>query len=97
MLEYDGVGQKSKARGKTGKRVHEYGTALSFSEPRVAPVWAQIVYYDGQFDDSRLAVTLACTAARAGATVLNYAEVTRLLKVMAPCPAIRCYHHDRCC
>lgn len=41
----------------------------------------QIVYYDGQFDDSRLNVSLACTAAMAGATVLNYTEVTRLLKV----------------
>ncbi|BDA44400.1 Glycerol-3-phosphate dehydrogenase, mitochondrial [Coccomyxa sp. Obi] len=39
-----------------------------------------IVYYDGQFDDSRLNVSLACTAAMAGATVLNYAEVTRLIK-----------------
>ncbi len=41
----------------------------------------QIVYYDGQFDDSRLNVSLACTAAMAGATVLNYAEVTRVIKV----------------
>jgi glycerol-3-phosphate dehydrogenase len=41
----------------------------------------QIVYYDGQFDDSRLAVSLACTAALAGANVVNYVEVTRLLKV----------------
>ncbi|KAK9916103.1 hypothetical protein WJX75_008612 [Coccomyxa subellipsoidea] len=39
-----------------------------------------IVYYDGQFDDSRLNVSLACTAAMAGATVLNYAEVTRVIK-----------------
>ena len=44
---------------------------------------AQIVYYDGQFDDSRLNVSLACTAAMAGATVLNYAEVTRVIKVTA--------------
>ena len=42
---------------------------------------AQIVYYDGQFNDSRLNVALAQTAALAGATVLNYAEVTRLIKV----------------
>ena len=41
----------------------------------------QIVYYDGQFDDSRLNVSLACTAALAGAAVLNYAEATELLKV----------------
>ena len=48
----------------------------------------QIVYYDGQFDDSRLNVSLACTAALAGAAVLNYAEVTELLKVCSrPCLA----------
>lgn len=39
-----------------------------------------IVYHDGQFNDSRLAVVLACTAAAAGATVLNHAEATRLIK-----------------
>ena len=39
-----------------------------------------VIYYDGQFDDARLAITLARTAARAGATLLNYARVTALLK-----------------
>ena len=42
-----------------------------------------IVYHDGQFNDSRLAVVLACTAAAAGATVVNYCEAVRLLKVGA--------------
>jgi glycerol-3-phosphate dehydrogenase len=35
-----------------------------------------VVYYDGQFDDSRLLVNLLQTAASHGATLLNYAEVT---------------------
>eukprot|EP00891_Asterochloris_glomerata_P000363 jgi/Astpho2/363/Aster-02238 len=39
-----------------------------------------IVYYDGQMDDSRLCVTLACTAALAGAAVANHTEATRLIK-----------------
>ncbi|XP_077223527.1 glycerol-3-phosphate dehydrogenase SDP6, mitochondrial-like [Tasmannia lanceolata] len=39
-----------------------------------------VVYYDGQMDDSRLNVGLACTAALAGAAVLNHAEVLSLLK-----------------
>ncbi len=38
------------------------------------------IYYDGQFDDARLAVTLARTAVQHGATVLNYCPVVRLLK-----------------
>ncbi|OVA00570.1 FAD-dependent glycerol-3-phosphate dehydrogenase [Macleaya cordata] len=39
-----------------------------------------VVYYDGQMDDSRLNVGLACTAALAGAAVLNHAEVISLHK-----------------
>ncbi len=37
-------------------------------------------YYDGQFDDSRLAVNLAETAVDNGATVVNYCAVVGLLK-----------------
>lgn len=39
-----------------------------------------VCYYDGQFDDSRLAVNLAQTAIEQGATVLNYCEVVGLEK-----------------
>jgi glycerol-3-phosphate dehydrogenase len=39
-----------------------------------------IVYQDGQFDDARLAINLAQTAAENGATVINYCKVIRLLK-----------------
>src|SRR3954470_579807 len=39
-----------------------------------------VVYYDGQFDDSRLLINLVQTAAEQGATLLNYAPVTALTK-----------------
>lgn len=39
-----------------------------------------VVYYDGQMNDSRVNVGLACTAALAGAAVLNHAEVVSFLK-----------------
>ena len=39
-----------------------------------------VVYHDGQFDDSRLAINLMQTAAEQGATLVNYAKVTGLLK-----------------
>ncbi|KAF5453415.1 hypothetical protein F2P56_028318 [Juglans regia] len=39
-----------------------------------------VVYYDGQMNDSRLNLGLACTAALAGAAVLNHAEVVSFLK-----------------
>ena len=39
-----------------------------------------VVYFDGQFDDSRLLINLIGTAAEQGATLLNYAKVTGLRK-----------------
>jgi glycerol-3-phosphate dehydrogenase len=39
-----------------------------------------VMYYDGQFDDARLLIHLIMTAAEYGATVVNYAEVTEILK-----------------
>lgn len=39
-----------------------------------------IEYYDGQFDDARLAINLAQTAIEHQAIVLNYAEVTKIAK-----------------
>jgi glycerol-3-phosphate dehydrogenase len=38
-----------------------------------------VIYYDGQFDDSRLLINLVATATEQGATLLNYTQVTRLL------------------
>ncbi len=62
-----------------------HGTAVvclgSAAPAKQALAVPQIVYYDGQFNDARLAVVLACTAALAGATVLNHTEAVRLLKV----------------
>ena len=37
-------------------------------------------YYDGQFDDARLAINLATTAFEQGGTVANYVKVVQLLK-----------------
>ncbi len=39
-----------------------------------------VIYYDGQFDDSRLAVNIAQTCAEHGAVLLNYLRVTGLTK-----------------
>jgi glycerol-3-phosphate dehydrogenase len=39
-----------------------------------------VLYFDGQFDDSRLAINLAQTAVEQGATVINYCGVTNFLK-----------------
>ncbi|MFC0778366.1 FAD-dependent oxidoreductase [Flavobacterium sp. HJSW_4] len=39
-----------------------------------------VIYHDGQFDDSRLAINLAQTAVENGACLLNYVKVVNLLK-----------------
>jgi len=39
-----------------------------------------VVYYDGQFDDARLLIHLAMTAAERGATLANYCPATGLLR-----------------
>jgi glycerol-3-phosphate dehydrogenase len=43
-------------------------------------LYSGVVYHDGQFDDSRLAINLAQTGLEQGATVLNYFKVNSLLK-----------------
>lgn len=39
-----------------------------------------VIYYDGQFDDSRLLINMAQTAEEHGAVLLNYVKVTGLIK-----------------
>jgi glycerol-3-phosphate dehydrogenase len=39
-----------------------------------------VIYYDGQFDDSRLLINMVATADEQGATLLNYAQVSALSK-----------------
>ncbi len=39
-----------------------------------------VIYYDGQFDDARLAVNMAQTVVEQGGTAINYMKVTDLLK-----------------
>lgn len=39
-----------------------------------------VIYHDGQFDDSRLVINLAQTAAEQGAALINYIQVTGLKK-----------------
>ena len=40
-----------------------------------------VIYHDGQFDDARLAIDMAQTAAALGATVVNYVRVTALHQI----------------
>ena len=51
-----------------------------FPDIREKGLQGGVQYYDGQFDDARLALNLAQTAAEHGAVVLNYMKVIELLK-----------------
>jgi glycerol-3-phosphate dehydrogenase len=50
--------------------------------PTIEPQGLQsgVIYHDGQFDDSRLAINLAQTAVQKGACVLNHFKIIQLLK-----------------
>lgn len=56
-------------------------TQLALPGVRAQGLHGGVRYWDGQFDDARLALALARTAEAAGAMVLNYAEVTALSRV----------------
>jgi len=68
---------------------HNYGRSRHLGReptlehlPTVEPegLRGSVLYYDGQFDDARLAINMAQTAVEQGASVANYCEVTDLTK-----------------
>jgi glycerol-3-phosphate dehydrogenase len=48
-----------------------------------------IIYYDGQFDDSRLAITLMRTFEELGGVAINYARVSQLIKEKHHCTGVK--------
>ncbi len=60
--------------GKT-KILSKQNTAALLPSLKSENIKGGIQYFDGQFDDSRLAIDIAATAVHYGATVLNYAKV----------------------
>ena len=71
------AGRRSIGRSRylSRKRALEAVPALSADKLR-----GGILYHDGQFDDSRMAVNLAQTAVEHGAVAVNYVRVEKLLK-----------------
>ncbi|CAN7130785.1 hypothetical protein HID58_028165 [Brassica napus] len=60
--------------------VELFPTLASKGKDKSTTLTGTVVYYDGQMNDSRVNVGLACTAALAGASVLNHAEVVSLIR-----------------
>lgn len=48
-----------------------------------------VIYHDGQFDDARLAINLAQTAAEHGAVVLNYVRCEGFIKERGQCAGVQ--------
>lgn len=67
---------------RIGKSTFVSKTEVRKSFPFLKPggLKGGVRYFDGQFDDARLAVNLARTAAAFGAAVINYCRVTDVLK-----------------
>jgi glycerol-3-phosphate dehydrogenase len=61
-------------------RISKKETASRLKTIKSKKLKGGVVYHDGQFDDSRLAVNIAQTAIEHGATVLNHFKVEKLLK-----------------
>lgn len=62
------------------KRISKTKTLKRISLINPKKISAGVVYYDGQFDDSRLAINTLQSAAERGAIILNYCNVTGLVK-----------------
>lgn len=65
-----------------GKTKHISKKEVISKLPNINPagLYGGVIYHDGQFDDSRLAINLAQTCLEKGATVLNYFRVISLIK-----------------
>lgn len=83
---YYGIGMKvydQLSRGYSFGRSRNLGRAETLERiPTVKSdgLWGGVLYYDGQFDDTRLAVNMAQTFIEQGGTALNYMKVTDLKK-----------------
>lgn len=75
---YDALAGRANLRGS--RFVGREEAIKRFPMLKKAGLRGGVLYYDGQFDDARMNVALALTAAREGAAVANHAEVTGLLK-----------------
>lgn len=62
------------------KRISKKETLKRISLINPDKISAGVVYFDGQFDDSRMAINVLQTAVKLGARVVNYCSVDDLLK-----------------
>ncbi|MSR41298.1 MAG: glycerol-3-phosphate dehydrogenase/oxidase [Phycisphaerales bacterium] len=78
MKLYDALAGKRNLGSSRGLSREE--TILAIRGVQEEGLLGGIEYHDAQFDDARMAIALAKTAATAGAAVLNYTRVTELIR-----------------
>ena len=61
-------------------RLNKQDTLKRINTIKSENLFGGVVYHDGQFDDSRLAINIAQTCIEKGATLLNHCKVTGLIK-----------------
>ena len=61
-------------------RIKKSETILRLSTLKASGLKGGVVYHDGQFDDSRLAINIAQSCIENGATAINHCKVKNLLK-----------------
>ncbi|WP_291869432.1 glycerol-3-phosphate dehydrogenase/oxidase, partial [Maribacter sp.] len=62
------------------RRISKAKTLKRISTINPKKISAGVVYYDGQFDDTRMAINTLQSASDLGAVILNYCNVTSMLK-----------------
>ena len=77
LILYDLLAGKA-GLGKT-RFLGKSGTVAELPGVREEGLAGAVQYWDGQFDDARLAVSIARTAERAGAVIINHCRVTDLV------------------
>lgn len=95
-MPFYGVGLKmyDALAGKAGlgatEFLNSYKTQQCLPGVKAQGLKGGVKYWDGQFDDARLALALARTAASQGALLLNYCPVTELIHEQGKVAGVRC-------
>ncbi len=84
--------------GKAGLGPTEFLSAAQTRQllptAQTAQLHGGVKYWDGQFDDARLALVLARSAAQAGALLLNYCEAVDVLHTGTQVSGLRCRNSE---
>lgn len=77
LIMYDALAGK-RGLGRT-KFLGSHATQQTLGNINAQGLKGSVQYWDGQFDDARLSIALARTAAQQGALLINYCKVTDLI------------------